>query len=226
MKKLNVYIFSLLTLALSLISLPSFAGNIYRFLDKNGISTLSKTLPPDVAQQGYEILDDKTLRVIERVPTRKEMIEQYILAQQQQKEEQIRLEKQALDKRLKKEQDLADKNLLAIYPSVEDLIKARDRDQVYLNKQIGDSTSQKDYLKQTLHQLEQSAAEQELSGQTISSKLSQRIKAIQQDIIDNQSHIERLQDDKQSNAQQYEKDLIRLQQLQDINDNTPDNDHH
>lgn len=220
MKNLNFYTVSLLTLAVSLISLPSHAGNIYRFLDNNGISTLSKTLPPYAAQQGYEILDDKTLRVIERVPTRTEMIEQYTIAQKQLQENQAQQDKEALEKRLRREQESADNNLLDIYPSVKDIIKARDRHQTYINKQIEDTLAQKTYLQKTLHRLEQSAAEQELSGQAVSNKLSQRIKVIQQDITDNQRHTERLQNDKANNAQQYEKDLIRLKKLKGITDTT------
>jgi hypothetical protein len=67
MRKLNFYPVSILAVALSLVSLASYAGNIYRFHDENRVSTLSKTLPPYAAQQGYEILDDKSFLVIKRV---------------------------------------------------------------------------------------------------------------------------------------------------------------
>ncbi|MCB2425794.1 DUF4124 domain-containing protein, partial [Methylophaga pinxianii] len=51
-----------------LIATTVSAAQLYRFTDENGIPTLSKTLPPEVAQQGYDILDEKSMRVIERVP--------------------------------------------------------------------------------------------------------------------------------------------------------------
>ncbi len=220
MKNLNFYTLSFLALALSLISLQSYAGNIYRFIDKNGVSTLSKTLPPYVAQQGYEILDDKSLRVIERVPTQSEMIEQRNIAQQEQKKNQAKQKQQALKQRLLSQQQSADNNLLEIYPTIQDIINARDRHQAYISKQIEDNLAQNTYLQQTLHRLEQSAAAQELSGQTISETLSQSIKETQQNIVDSHLHIERLQNDKTINAQQYEKDFTRLKELQGITHST------
>lgn len=55
-------------LSLCLVSGSIFAGQLFRFNDESGTPTLSKTLPPEAAQQGYDILDDKTMRLIERVP--------------------------------------------------------------------------------------------------------------------------------------------------------------
>ena len=59
--------FICLGLFLTLTSLASQAGQVYRFKDDSGVKTMSKTLPPYAAQQGYEILDDTSLRVIEKV---------------------------------------------------------------------------------------------------------------------------------------------------------------
>ena len=56
-----------LSLFLTLTSLASHAGQVYRFKDDSGVKTMTKTLLPYAAQQGYEILDDTSLRVIEKV---------------------------------------------------------------------------------------------------------------------------------------------------------------
>jgi len=219
MRKLNFYSVSLLVLALTLLSQPSYAGKIYRFHDENGISTLSKILPPYAAQQGYEVLDDKSFRVIERVLSNKESIKrshaEQIDAQEKQQLKQQQLKQEEL-KRVEKEQRIVDQNLLAIYPSIQDLIKTRDDYLAYINKQIEDSVTQHKYIEEQLHQLQQSAAEQELSGQPISSKLNQQIEAIQKEIVDNEIHLEALQDDNLNSSHQYEHDLIRLRQLQSI----------
>jgi hypothetical protein len=223
MRKLNFYTVSLLALALSLSSLPSYAGKIYRFHDENGISTLSKTLPPYAAQQGYEILDDKSFRVITRVMSKKESIEeinaqQAAVPEKQKEQQQLRQEqlKQEQRKRLEKEQKIVDQNLLDIYPSIQDLIKTRDEYFSYINKQIADTNAQHDYLQQKLHQLQQAAAEQELSGKAVSNKLNEKIEAAQKDIVDNELHLENLQNDNLSSSHQYEHDLIRLRQLQSM----------
>lgn len=220
MRKLNFYPASLLALALSLSSLPSYAGNIYRFHDESGVSTLSKTLPPYAAQQGYEILDEKSFRVIERVMSHKESIEVNNAEQasdlvKQQEQQQLKHEQliQEQRKRLEKEQKIVDQNLLDIYPSIQELIKTRDGYFAYINKQIDDTISQHNAIQQQLHKLQQTAAEQELSGQAISNKLEEKIEAAQKDIVDNQLHLESLQNDNINSSNQYEHDLIRLRQL-------------
>jgi hypothetical protein len=223
MKKLNFYPVSLLALALSLSSLPSYAGKIYRFHDENGVSTLSKSLPPYAAQQGYEILDDKSFRVIERVMSKKESIEESNAEQataqvKQQEQQQLKQEliKQEQRKRLEKEQKIVDQNLLDIYPSIQDLIKTRDDYFTYINKQIADTNTQHDHLQQKLHQLQQAAAEQELSSKPISNKLNEQIETAQEDIVENELHLENLQNDNLDISHQYEHDLIRLRQLQSM----------
>lgn len=223
MRKLNYYPVSLLVLALTLSSPLSYAGKIYRFQDENGISTLSKMLPPYAAQQGYEILDDKSFRVIERVLSNEDAIaqsnaEQAAAQENQQEQEQLKQNqlKEEQRKRLEKEQQIVDKNLLDIYPSVQDLLKIRDSYLAYLIKQMEDTTAQQNHLQNKLHQLQQSAAEQELSGQLVSDPLKQNIESARQDIVDNQLHLEGLQADKLNSSQQYEHDLIRLRQLQSL----------
>jgi hypothetical protein len=48
-------------------SLAVHAGQVFRFQGENGVTTMSKTLPPYAAQKGYAILDDASMRVIEIV---------------------------------------------------------------------------------------------------------------------------------------------------------------
>ncbi|HEC59809.1 hypothetical protein LCGC14_1651960 [marine sediment metagenome] len=216
MKKLNGYFPSLLALAFMLPSLSSYAGNIYHFIDQNGVSTLSKTLPPYAAQQGYEILDDKTLRVIERVLNRTETIEQLQAEQAIEQSNQLKQAQQEELKRIEIEQRKVDQNLLEVYPSVQDLIKARDEQLAAINKQVEDTIAQQKYLKNILHKQQQRAADQELSGQTISDDLNQQIKSTQKDIAENKLRLESLQVDSTISSEQYEHDLIRLRELQRI----------
>lgn len=216
MKKLNFYPALLLSFALPLASLPSYAGNIYHFIDKNGVATLSKTLPPYAAQQGYEVLDEKTLRVVERVLTQSETIEQHNAEQVIAQEKQLQQEKLEQQQRLQQEQRTFDQNLLEVYPSVQDLIKTRDEQLADINKQIFNSLAQQSVIQKNLLQLQQSAAEQELSGQSVSSELNQRIETTQQEVVDNQLHLNSLRSDNIKSSQQYENELIRLRQLRNI----------
>ncbi len=99
---------TLLSLLL-IISLPAEAGKIYRYTDNNGVSTLSKSLPPYAAQKGYDILDETSLRLIERVHTREELIQ---IQQKQDIKDQIKEQEQ---QRIEAEQTEPFDDFLAAY---------------------------------------------------------------------------------------------------------------
>ncbi|PHS24505.1 MAG: hypothetical protein COA83_07850 [Methylophaga sp.] len=198
-----------LAFLLSIMSLPSYAGKIYRFLDESGVSTLSKVLPPYAAQQGYDILDDKSFRLIERVLTLEESskinAEEARLAQIKEDEEQRKL------KRL-----INDRSLLDRYPDDRVIIKARDTDLAFIQKQITDVTEHQQMNRNKLHNLQQNAAEEELAGQTVSSVLKENITVARKAITNAQLHIEQLQVEHTLTAAQYDVDLARLRELLNI----------
>ncbi len=205
-----------LTFLLVITSLPSHAGKIYRFLDKNGVSTLSKVLPPYAAQQGYDILDDKTYRVIEHVLTLEESskinAEQARIAQEKEQQEQQKL------KRL-----INDRSLLDRYPDDRVMIKARDTDLAFISKQIEDVKEHQQAKRDELHKLQQSAAEAELSGETVLPALEKSMAAARSEITNDTLHIKRLQDEYNQVKAQYKADLTRLRQLLNIPEPTEKN---
>jgi len=210
-------IISLLSLLLLLTSMSSHAGKIYRFTDKNGVSTLSKTLPTYAAQRGYDILDDKSLRLIERVYTREELIEiqrKQALIDQADQEAKQRI-KEAKERRLK--QRINDRNLLARYPSLAVFTKSRDADLTYRQSQIDDTHEQLNNNKKKLVGLQTQAAEQEISGEEVSSNLRRRLTATQKDIKNKKRYLKRTTDDRNKISQQYELDLERLKLLLEVN---------
>ncbi|MBL1321830.1 MAG: hypothetical protein COA63_012335, partial [Methylophaga sp.] len=184
-------------------------GKIYRFLDESGVSTLSKVLPPYAAQQGYDILDDKSFRLIERVMTLEESSK-------------INAEKARLAK-IKKEEDqrklkrlINDRSLLDRYPDDRVIIKARDADLAFIQKQIADVKEHQEANRDKLHNLQQNAAEAELAGQAVSSGLEKNLAAARNEITNDQLHIERLQAEYTLTSAQYDVDLARLRELLNI----------
>lgn len=199
-----------------LIATTVSAAQLYRFTDENGIPTLSKTLPPEVAQQGYDILDEKSMRVIERVPpapTEAQIVEREIqkkleLEQQKQAEEAARIE---AEKRRK--QAIYDHNLLSAYQSEQDLLNERDKDLKYREKRIEILKGKRKGLQQRLQQVQQQAADNELSGIGLSANLQSRLQAAQQELDNNQSSIQQLQTEIDTLNMQYELDRQRLREL-------------
>lgn len=91
-QKIFQYSFFLATLFV-LIS-PATAGKLYRFPNEEGVPTLSRNLPPSASQKGYDILDDKTLRLLEHVEAAltQEQIIEFEKQQQLEKEAQRQAE--------------------------------------------------------------------------------------------------------------------------------------
>jgi len=211
----------LLLSALFLNSLPLYAGKIYRFIDDNGVSTLSRSLPPYAAQKGYDILDDTTLRLIERVYTRDELIKiqqrQALIDEEKNKVEQ---QKQAAKQR-RLEQRVNDRNLLARYPTTQVLTKSRNDDITYRDSQIDDVKEQLKNNKLKLTNLQQKAAEQEMSGEEVTVNLTKRLSATQKEINNNKRYISRATEEKNETSQQYENDLKRLKYLLSITSQKP-----
>jgi len=192
------------------------ATQLYRFTDENGIPTLSKTLPPEVAQQGYDILDEKSMRLIERVPpapTEAEIAEQEIqkkLDIEAQQQAELKAKRQA-EKRRK--QAIYDHNLLSAYHSEEDLLNERNKDLQYREKRIEILKNKRQGLQQRLQQVQQQAANNELSGVGLSANLKSRLQAAQQELDNNQSSMDQLQTEIDTLNMQYELDLQRLREL-------------
>lgn len=203
---------TLLSLLL-IISLPAEAGRIYRFTDDNGVSTLSKSLPPYAAQKGYDILDETSLRLIERVHSREESIK---IQQEQAIRDKINSKKQQheeAERQHRIDQRIRDKNLVSRYPSLEVFTKSRDNDLNYRQAQITDVNELLKSNKQRLVELQTKAAELELSGGEISETLEKQLSETQKEIDQNKAFIARVYEEKRRLTQQYTADFERLKQL-------------
>jgi len=213
MNKLNII---LITAVLSTLSLTSNAGSLYRFLDEDGISTTSRSLPPSAAQKGYDILDDKSLRLIERIPPA--LTAEQIAEEERQISEQKEINRLAAikaEEESKKQQQQAtfDKNLLISYATEEDLIKKRDSALLYNQTQMKKSEALLDKSEKYSYTLQQQAAEQELAGQALSDNLKKRLQANKDNIKNNKDAIQQLNLKAKQLTEQYAADLARLQQL-------------
>ena len=200
----------------SIFSLSVSAGQLYRFPDENGVMTLSTTLPSAASQKGYDIIDAETMRLIERVPaalTEQELLEQ---AAKQKVEEEARLQaeeqaKQAEEAR--QAQQTYDKTLLITYRSEADLIRARDSDIAYRQEQIAMHQQKLPELKQYLYELQNEAAQRELSGAKVTANMQKRLDAAKEEIQVRQQAITELKAEITELQSKYQHDLERLNYL-------------
>ncbi len=216
MKISQLIIHTCLGILLISASLSAYAGQVYRFKDNHGVTTMSKTLPPYAAQKGYEVLDEVSLRVIEQVAPAltKAEIAEYNRQQAAQKEQQRQAEiKAQKDQERHRQAVLYDNDLRASYSSEDDLLKKRQTELLYFQNQIEKTQT---YLKRNndkLRDYQQQAADIELSGRTVSGNLKKSLIATKQEINNNQIELERLAIENAATIKRYEQALIRLKQL-------------
>jgi hypothetical protein len=192
------------------------AGQVFRFQDKNGVITMSKTLPPYAAQKGYDILDDTTMRVIEAVAPAltKAEITEYNRQQAAHKEQQQLAVTEAKKQAERHRQAmLYDNNLRARYRSEEDLLEKRETELLYFQNQIDKTNADLTRNNDKLHQFQQQAANIELNGRSIDGNLKKRLIATEQEINNNKRELTRLTAENKASIIQFDQDLLRLKQL-------------
>lgn len=203
-------------LAFLLLSYSVSAGPLYRFPDENGVMTLSRSLPPEAAQKGYDILDDKTMRLVERVapaPSADEIAEmeaQRALQIEQQKQAEINAR---LAAKQREKQARIDRTLLVTYPTEQDLIDARDKAISFRKEQIETYKAKLPALQENLEEVQRDAAERELSGGKMTPNMQKRLDAAHQEIAIRRQSIEKNQAEIDALSAQYEADLNRLREL-------------
>ena len=145
------------------------------------------------------------------------MLEQ---AAQQKVEEEARLQAEAQAKQAeeaRQAQQAYDKTLLITYRSEADLIRARDSDIAYRQEQIEMHQQKLPDLKQYLYQLQNEAAQRELSGAKITANMQKRLDAAKEEIQVRQQAINDLKAEITQLESKYDHDLKRLKYLFKLN---------
>lgn len=183
----------------------SEAGTVYRFKDKNGETVVDSVLPPAYAQHGYDVLDDKSLRVIEHVPPKRS--EAQILADQD--SERSALEQAQLNRKRQKR----DRNLLATYLTLEDVKLAKAGRLHSIKNSISFSQKAIVSLEQKLDGLITSASVYELDGNTVPHKLLTEIDQAKEEIDRNNRLIQTYREQLDATETQFDSDIERFSEL-------------
>ena len=211
----SITLIALIT-ALGITSFAASAGQIYRFKDESGVTTMSKILPPHAAQNGYDILDDKSFRLIEQVEpalTAEQIVEEDMrIAAEKEAERLAELAEKERKEQLRQE-TIYNNNLLASYQSEQDLLRAKATEITYLFSQLSKTEDFVTKNNKKLHQLQQQAAEIEISGKSISANFQMRLDAVQQELENEHAEIKRLKSEIKNRDSQFSTDLTRLREL-------------
>ena len=172
----------------------SAAGYLYRYKDANGRPVISRSIPPEFVDEGYEVLTEqmRIVRVVPPADVREKMME----------EEKARAQQLENDRRL-----------LRSYTSAQEAEESRDRKVQELELFIDTRTNGVDRLQKSLANALQDAADTERRGKEVSPELLKNIEAIKVQIHEEQVKLDSMREELQEVRGRYADDIERLREL-------------
>jgi hypothetical protein len=186
------------------------AGNLYRWTDANGQRHMESIIPADQAKLGYEVVDDRTFRVLKTVG--RALNEEELAAAEK---------AQAIEKQKNLEQQRAarhDRTLLATYMSVDDMQMARNGQLGTLELMIESTRRTRERLKTNLDDLIGSAAAFERDGKPVPKRTEKAIANVRQQIELQTEIINENREKQRLIAAQFDADISRFKTLKGIVD--------
>ncbi|MFT7218765.1 MAG: hypothetical protein ACI8Z1_000377 [Candidatus Azotimanducaceae bacterium] len=182
----------------------SVAAELYRYKNEDGVTVLDSHVPARYVKNGYAILslDGRVLEVVPRA-----LSDQEIRERDRTLAEQERIAKE------KRELEIADQNLLRLYSTPGDVIRARNAKLSSIDGLIETQAGNIQRLESQQRQLESALADVERAGGTISKDRMSRVRAIESRIAQIRSEIQKKQQEKNSSVSSYAADLKRVKEL-------------
>ena len=173
---------SLLIFAVGLtLAFSTYAANLYRYKDENGVTALGLNIPPHLVRNGYEVLGSNG-RVIKVVPPA--LTAEEIAIRDAKEAEKIRLAQEA---QKQKEEDEA---LLKLYSHPDDAVRVLKRKLQDIEDFISLKNGNISVVKGQLEQEEAKAANMERTGKKIPGNILNKIEQQKQKIIEIENDIE------------------------------------
>jgi hypothetical protein len=179
-------------------------AELYKYVNEDGVTVLDSHVPARYVKNGYSILsiDGRVLEVVPRALTDEEIrIRDAELAEQRARE------------KAEREQKVADQNLLRIYGSPEDVVRARDTKLASIEGFINTSKGNVARLESQKRSLESQLADIERAGGTISKERLNQIRSIENRIRSNEAEIQEKLGEMNQLRATFSADLKRVREL-------------
>lgn len=179
-------------------------AELYKYVNEDGVTVLDSHVPARYVKNGYSILslNGRVLEVVPRALSDEEIRERDKLLAIQRKKE-----------KAEREQKIADQNLLRIYGTPEDVIRARDTKIASLDGFINTSKGNLARLEAQKRNLESQLADIERAGGNISKDRLNQIRSIENRIRQNEREIVAKLDEKEEVQASFAADLKRIREL-------------
>ena len=182
-------------------------AELYKYTNEDGVTVLDSHVPARYVKNGYSILslDGRILEVVPRALTDAE-----IRRRDRELAEQERLEAR------RREREIADENLLRLYSTPADVIRARDTKLSSINGFIVTQQGNLQRLESQKRQLQSELADIERSGGTIGKDRINRINTIDTRMDQISADIGEKRSEMDDLRASYQKDLNRVKELYDL----------
>ena len=198
-----------LLILILLFALPftSQAGKLYKWVDDEGRTHYSDKVPPSDTHRARSHLDEHgiTVRQVDAAKTEEEL-------RQEAEQERLRQERQ----RLVEKQQAHDRVLLRTFRSEDDILMTRNGQIQAVDTYIRVTQANIKRLKTTLDDMQQRAAQRELSGKPITESMQNDIETKRNALKDAYRSIINREHDKNRIRQSFARDLQRFRELKKL----------
>ncbi len=194
-----------LVAGLVLFSTTVDAKKFYRFKNEEGQVVLIDQLTPEAIAKGYDVINEEG-QLVQSVPPAK------TLGEIEQEKEREKARKRAEIER--KRQIRRDAELLRLFGSVDDIMRARDAALLGIEQRSELNKNEKQLLTASLEDMQRRAADYERLGKPIPNKLKENIANQQKQIAQRERAKALIEEERQKILQDFEQDMIRFKELQ------------
>ncbi len=196
----------LLTFLGTIVQFNTVAAELYRYKNEDGVTVLNSHIPARYVKNGYTILslDGRVLEVVPRALTEKEI-----------RDRDRRIAEEERIARETRERKIADENLMRLYGSPSDVIRARDAKLASIDSLIQTQQGNIQRLESQKRQIEAALADIERSGGVIGRDRLARIRTLDNRIAQIEDEIEKKGEEKAALEVSYSRDLERVRELYD-----------
>lgn len=193
---------ALCLMVLSTLSLTSFASQLYRYKNDNGVLVLTQTLPAEYVDKGYDILNLKG-RVIKSIPP--------ALTPEEIQARDAALEAERLKQIAKQRQDLIDEELKQLFSHPNDAVRVLSRRVQDIQGVIEVKRSKIKSLENQILEEEAHAAERQRKGLGITEDSLQTLETLKKDINVTQTDIKNLYGELDKVLKEFDIKIKRLE---------------
>lgn len=184
--------------------------NRYKWKDAQGNLHIEDSIPPDAAKLGYEVINAGGLVVkrVERARTDDELAAA-----------KAAIEKTAEEKRRAADQASRDAQMLAAYPTEDDLRRAHESQLAILQQNISTVTAGIASQEKSLAEMLAHAAEYERDGKSVPSNVQKRISQLRDGIAEQKTYHERRQAEHTQMQQRFAEELQHYRETKERREN-------